>query len=78
VLQLTFLDVARNVRQTSGEIFDEALALLGRHEPEEIAGLGIVVGVVAMVVTRNKPLRKPVRSAYRIRRRSSQARLSAD
>ena len=53
VAELPLLNTARSLRETRSNIADEALALIGRHEPEEVAGLGVVVGIVAMVVAGN-------------------------
>jgi hypothetical protein len=53
VAELPLLNVARSLRETRSNIADEALTLMGRHEPEEVAGLGIVVGIAAMVVARD-------------------------
>jgi hypothetical protein len=53
VAELPLLDLARSLRETCSDIADKALPLLGCHEPEELAGLGVVVRIVAVVVARN-------------------------
>jgi hypothetical protein len=48
VAELPLLNTARSLRETRSNIADEALALIGRQKPEEVAGVGVVVGIVAM------------------------------
>src|SRR5206468_10040224 len=50
VLNLQLLDAARKGLYAADDVADEALLRIGRHEAEEIAGLGVVVGVAAMIV----------------------------
>jgi len=50
VLDLQLLDAARDAAHTGDDVADEALFGVGGHQAEEIARLGVVVGVEAVIV----------------------------
>src|SRR6267142_2112027 len=50
MLDLQILDAARDAAQAGDDVADQALLGVGGHQAEEIAWLGVVVGVEAMIV----------------------------
>src|SRR3981081_3281515 len=55
MLDLQILNAARDAAQAGDDVANEALLGVGGHETEEIAWLGVVVGVEAMIVAVDGP-----------------------
>src|SRR5882672_5596302 len=60
VLDLQFLDALRSLTEAAHDVADQSLLRIGGHQPEQVAGLRIVIAVAAMIVPRH-------RSAYHLR-----------
>src|SRR6202030_14627 len=50
MLDLQLLNAARDAAHAGDDVADEALLCVGGHQAEEVAGLGVVIGVEAVIV----------------------------
>src|SRR5260370_39330565 len=51
VTELPLLDVARSMRKAAADVADQPLFFVQLHQTEEVTGLRVVVGLIAMVLS---------------------------